>query len=94
MYADRSAYPVPDVILTDMNMGAESGLDLVEWVRKQESPLKKLPILILTGSSTQMQREAIGKAGADKVYRKPTRLEDLQALLKSIAEDICKPLGH
>src|SRR4051794_6700956 len=35
MYADRSKYPFPDVILTDLRMDDETGVELVEWVRQQ-----------------------------------------------------------
>lgn len=94
MYANRTAYPLPDVILTDMNMGAESGLELVKWIRQQSSPMKHLPIFILTGSSTLVEREVVEKAGANKVFVKPSRLEDLQALLHSIAKEFFQQNDH
>src|SRR5688500_5228761 len=43
MYSNREAYPQPNVILTDLRMGNETGLELVEWVRKQEPPLRDTP---------------------------------------------------
>src|SRR5258708_11767729 len=38
MYADRRRYPFPNVVITDLRMGRESGIELVDWVRKQDSP--------------------------------------------------------
>ena len=89
MYANRAKYPVPDVVLTDLRMEDESGIELVEWIRQQDSPLRDLPVLILTGSATPLQFDAAQKVGAQGVHRKPPRLEDLQELLASIAAQYC-----
>lgn len=90
MYADREKYPCPDLVLTDLRMDGESGIDFVQWLRNQEPPLRDKIILILTGSATPMQFDAAQKVGAQAVHRKPTRLEDLQALLTAIAAEYCK----
>src|SRR4051812_14149032 len=90
MYADRAEYPFPDVILTDLRMNDESGMDLVEWIRQQEPPLRDTTILILTGSASALQFDAAKEVGAQGVHRKPTRLEDLQNLLASIAAEYCR----
>ena len=89
MYSNRIKYPMPDVILTDLRMEDESGIELVEWIREQEPPLRDTTILILTGSATPLQFDAAQKVGAQGVHRKPSRLEDLQELLASIAREFC-----
>ena len=90
MYANRSKYPMPDVILSDLRMEDESGIELVEWIRQQEPPLRDITVLILTGSATPLQFDAAQKVGAQGVHRKPSRLEDLQELLASIAAEFCQ----
>lgn len=82
---------MPDVIITDMRMGDESGMELVEWIREQQPPLKDTPIIILSGSCTPLQFDAASTVGANAVHRKPSRLEDLQELLASIAREFCPP---
>src|SRR5205085_8031407 len=89
MYGDRSKYPMPDIILTDLRMENESGIELVEWIRQQDPPLRDTKILILTGSASQLQFDAAERVGAQGVYRKPTRLEHLEELLASIAAQYC-----
>jgi CheY-like chemotaxis protein len=89
LYRDRHRYPFPDVVITDINMGGESGIELVDWVRKQAGPLKDIKVVILTGSASQLQFDAAEKVGAQGVYRKPNRLEDLQEMLLSIAQQFC-----
>ena len=86
MYRNRTRYPWPDLILTDMRIENESGLELVEWLRQQPPPLGQLPVFILSGSCTPLQVDAATKVGANGVFRKPTRLDDLQALIAKIAE--------
>jgi len=90
MYGNRTKYPFPDVILTDLRMENESGIELVEWIRQQEPPLRDVTVLILTGSATPLQFDAAQKVGAQGVHRKPSRLEDLQELLASIAQQFCR----
>ena len=89
MYANRTKYPMPDVVLTDLRMEDESGIELVEWIREQKPPLRDTTILILTGSATPLQFDAAQKVGAQGVHRKPSRLEDLQELIASIAAEFC-----
>ncbi len=47
-------------------------------------------ILILTGSASPLQFDAAEKVGAQGVFRKPTRLEDLKELLVNIAAQYCE----
>ena len=89
MYADRRRFPFPNVLLTDLRMGAESGIELVAWIREQAPPIRDLKCIILTGSASELQWDAAMKVGAQQVHRKPTRLEDLQCLLNNIAAEFC-----
>ena len=91
MYADRKQFPFPDIVLTDLRMGAETGIELVAWIRNQEPPVRDLTAVILTGSASEHQWDEAKKAGAQRVYRKSTRLEDLQELVASIAVEFCSP---
>ncbi len=46
-YADRQAYPFPDVLLMDHRMPRLSGLDVLFWLRT-EPRFEHLPVVILT----------------------------------------------
>lgn len=87
MYSDRAAYPLPTVVISDLRMDAELGTDLVQWLREQPPPLSTISIVILTGSASPVQWDAAQKVGAQKLFRKPARLEDLQALVLEIARE-------
>ena len=90
MYTDRSRYPFPNVVITDLRMENESGIEFVEWLRKQDAPVGNLRVVILTGSASEPQWQAAKKVGAPRVYRKPTKLEDLEQLLAFIAAEFCE----
>lgn len=90
VYADRAAFPLPDVIVTDLRVGADSGIKLVEWVRNQALPVRDTPVIVLTGSVRPRELEAAQRAGAQRVFSKPTRFVDLQKLIEEIASEYCR----
>ena len=46
-FADRTAYPLPRVLVLDVKMPGIDGLQVLQWVREQ-SPVKELPVVMLT----------------------------------------------
>ena len=46
-------------------------------------------MIIITGSAGPIEYAAAEKVGAQAVYSKPTRLEDLQQLIAKIADEFC-----
>src|SRR6185436_3289781 len=51
MYADRTRFPFPDIFMTDLRLGDESGVHFVEWLRSKDD-LAELPVVVLSGSAT------------------------------------------
>jgi CheY-like chemotaxis protein len=84
-FTDRSRYPLPDLILLDINMPKKSGLDVLEWVRSQPH-YKSLPTLILTSSTRSEDMEAARQLGADDYLFKPSDPLKLVEVVKSIQE--------
>ena len=83
-YKDRSAHPLPDLLLLDLKMPKLNGFDVLHWLRRQPG-LKRLLVAILTSSD---QPEDINRAydlGANSYLLKPhnsTQLSELVALVK------------
>ena len=57
-YSDRTAHPLPLLMLLDLKMPRVSGFDVLTWLRKQPT-LKRLPVVVLTSSS---QEEDVNRA--------------------------------
>ncbi len=83
IYADRAAYPLPDLILLDLVMPKMSGMEVLKWIREQ-GELKRTAVLILTSSEKPEDVKDSTKLGANGYVVKPTKFEDLKNLVKTI----------
>ncbi|AYO86171.1 response regulator [Methylobacterium brachiatum] len=72
----------PNLLITDLNMGAMNGIELIRRVRKLPG-LQFIPILMLTTESQQDKRNEAKSAGATGWIVKPV---DPDALLKVIRQ--------
>lgn len=75
-YADRERFPIPGVILLDLNMPRVNGFEVLNWVRQQPG-LKRLVIEVLTASSRPGDVERAFDVGANSYFVKPSRMEEL-----------------
>jgi CheY-like chemotaxis protein len=57
-FADRTDYPLPDVVFLDIRMPKRNGHEVLKWIRDQ-AELKNLPVVMLTLST---QTEDVEKA--------------------------------
>lgn len=82
-FGDRSAHPLPQLVILDLKMPEIGGLEVLEWIRDQDAP-PGIPVVVLT-SSADPEDEARAKAlGAAGFYNKPTRLDDLGRVVREI----------
>jgi two-component system chemotaxis response regulator CheY len=72
----------PNLIITDLNMGAMNGIELIREARKIPA-LRFVPILMLTTESQTARREEAKAAGASGWLVKPV---DGAALLKVLGQ--------
>jgi CheY-like chemotaxis protein len=79
-FANRSEFPVPDLVLLDINMHNGDGFTVLRWVRAHKG-LKTLRIVMLTTSD---ETEDIDKAyllGANSYIVKPSTLENFSEIM-------------
>lgn len=69
-YADRAQYPLPTVMLLDLNLPVISGFAVLEWVREQ-ADLKDLPVVVFTSSARAEDKEKALALGATEYLEKP-----------------------
>ncbi|HEU5125708.1 MAG TPA: response regulator [Verrucomicrobiae bacterium] len=75
-FADRERFPLPAIILLDLNMPRVNGFEVLNWIRKQPG-LKRLIVEVLTASSRPGDVERAFDAGANSYLVKPSRMEEL-----------------
>ena len=88
MYTDRATFPFPNAVICDLNLGGESGVEFVEWLTRS-ADLQNLPVIILTGSTSEEEISAAQTRGAVAVLKKPARIEDLRSMLSDLANKLC-----
>ena len=82
-YADRQLHPLPVLLLLDLKMPRKSGFEVLRWLR-QQSGLKRLPVVVLTSSN---QNPDINKAfdlGANSYIVKPGGFDSLVEMVKNL----------
>ena len=84
-YANREDYSLPDLVLLDINMPRLRGLDVLNWIR-QHPVLYTLRVIVLTSSSRPRDLDAANALGIDAYHVKPTRFDELRALVDTLSE--------
>jgi CheY-like chemotaxis protein len=80
IYANRDKYPLPTVMLLDLNMPRVSGFDVLTWVRTVPG-LKRLSIIVFSASTRTEDVERAFEMGANSYLVKPCSLAALIAMM-------------
>ena len=73
----------PDLALLDIMLPDEDGLEIVAKLRRRPET-KKLPIIMVTAKSTEIDKVKGLDVGADDYLTKPFHLEELEARIRSL----------
>jgi CheY-like chemotaxis protein len=69
-YADRCAYPLPDLVVLDLNMPRRDGFEVLKWIRTRLR-FEHLQVIVWTGWDRADTSERARRAGANLFLRKP-----------------------
>lgn len=82
-YGDRAQFPLPALVLLDLKLPRRSGLEVLEWVRRQDG-LRRLPVVMLTSSRQSHDVNRAYDLGANSYLVKPVEFAELQEMLGTI----------
>ena len=82
-YSDRKKYPIPNIILLDLQMPKVGGLEVLEKV-KSTPGLKRIPVIILTSSKDDGDRIMSYDLGANSYLVKPVIFEGFLEVVKQV----------
>lgn len=85
-YENRSSYPIPAIVLLDLKLPRRSGFEVLQWLRRQASGLKRLPVIILTSSRHSADINRAYDLGANSYLVKPDtgiQLDELAAQFRT-----------
>lgn len=84
-YSDRNKFPLPAVMLLDLNIPMKNGFEVLTWVRAQAG-LKRLSIVVLTASTRTEDIDRAFDSGANSFLVKPGSLEALVAMIRCLRD--------
>jgi PAS domain S-box-containing protein len=69
-YGDREKYPVPGLVVLDLNLPQVSGFGVLEWMRNNPD-YKRTPVVIFSSSTREDDQVKAKRLGADEFVTKP-----------------------
>ncbi len=81
IYADRRAYPMPQLVVLDLRIPVVDGLGVLKW-RNTAGPLTRLPFVAFSGAPHEMQKAV--ELGANRNFFKPQRFADWVSVVREI----------
>lgn len=81
MYGDRTQFPMPSLLLLDLKMPLAGGFDVLEWLRTQPM-LNYLPVIVLTSSPIECDRQKAAELGATRYFVKPPTREMVSEMVQ------------
>jgi DNA-binding response OmpR family regulator len=70
----------PDVMILDIMMPQVTGIDMLEFMQRHRD-LDKVPIVMLSSETTDVQVDEAMELGADAFVFKPVTIEELEAAI-------------
>lgn len=93
IYSDRVQYPLPSLVVTDLKMHRLTGFDLLAWIQNQ--PRRNCPpVVVLSGSAEDSDKERAFALGAVAYCVKPTGLEHMIHFAHELKENWLAPLSQ
>jgi CheY-like chemotaxis protein len=80
---DRTEYPLPRWIITDIKMPGIGGLELVRWMKT--SAFQSTPIIILSSSGQRTDILEAYKAGVCGYFVKPSQFDEMLEIWRVLA---------
>lgn len=93
IYAERSRYPEPHMILLDLNLPIVTGIEVLKWIAAIPK-FPKIPIVVLTSSRDPKEVEACRALGVSAFMVKPISNQQryrLSMFLKERWLDVIQP---
>ena len=85
-FAEASAKKHPSLILLDLNMPGKDGRDVLKEMKEKKDALISIPIVVITTSFSEKDRETSYQLGGNCFVTKPDSYKELLELTDSIAK--------
>jgi DNA-binding response OmpR family regulator len=84
-FADREKFPLPTLVLLDLNMPGTSGFDVLRWLRSHQM-FHRTCVFVLSASMRKEDVEVSFDLGANAFLVKPADLLELITLVRTLRD--------
>ena len=84
-FKDREVYPIPDLILLDINMPRKDGKQVLQEIR-DNNKLKIIPVIMLTTSDQEKDIIDSYNMGVNAYISKPVRIKDFMQVVDKLED--------
>ncbi len=84
-FADRGKFPLPELLLLDLELPGMNGFQVLSWIRNNPD-LKSLPVVVVTGAVNSSSLRTAYLLGANSFVVKPEDFTEYRASLKQTCE--------
>ena len=85
-FANREQYPLPGLVLLDLNIPCLSGIEVLQWLRRHPQ-LHDLPVVIFSSSSNVLDIAKTKELGIQHYLVKPHDPQEIVAQLEELIRD-------
>lgn len=76
---------LPDLILLDINLPVKNGFEVLSVIKSEEKT-KRIPVIILTTSSSKKDKETAESLKVELFITKPTEMSEYESVISSIED--------
>ena len=84
-YADRTVFPLPDLILLDLKLPGMDGHEVLRRIKNSDG-LKRIPVVILTSSNDEGDRAMSYDNGANSYLVKPVSFAGFMGVVTTLGK--------
>jgi CheY-like chemotaxis protein len=93
LYTDRQQYPLPNLVLLDLNLPCLSGMKVLEWIREQPQ-FATLPVVMYTSSDHPTDIANARQLGVTDYVLKPSRLSKIAEVVQRLTHQWLEPAAQ
>ena len=82
-FGNRASFPLPNLLLLDLKLRHQSGLDLLRWVRHHPS-FRSLSVVVLSGTARESDLNRAYELGIEAYIVKPAGLKEFSTTLAGV----------
>ena len=93
IYSERHLYPIPQLILLDLDLPDAYSLNFLEWLKSQNR-FQNIPVVILNNSCPLEYKQLITNYGAELVLNQPLPFSCSTMSFNSLCQNLIKKVAN